>query len=286
MLHPDRVRLLADKALAKGATRKSLTTIVWDISNGCPDPFTTVVWGRPHHADKHTKHVIIGPGRTIPHWVEIQTPCRKCEHCLERRSTLWAARARAEFQQSPRTWMGTLTLRPEAWVHAVSTCRAAIANQGLDYDKLAETDRYALIHAQVSKQITLMIKRWRKKKLLLRYLVVLELHKSGVIHYHMLVHEIDADKPVRHRQLCDEWPLGFSKWKLADNSHPWYVAKYLTKSLLARVRASQRYGGELPSQRKVGSLTSRTDREKLTSPLLSALAGGQGTQSPPESKGN
>nr|DAJ63880.1 MAG TPA: Replication associated protein [Bacteriophage sp.] len=142
--------------------------------------------------------------------------------------------------------MGTLTLRPEAWVHAVSTARAAEAEQGEDFDSLPESRRLALIHAQLSRQITLMFKRWRKSGHQFRYLVVLEMHISGVIHYHVLLHEVDADKPMRHRHLSTGWPLGFTKWKLADSGAAWYVAKYLTKTLLARVRASQGYGGEIP----------------------------------------
>lgn len=122
-----------------------------------------------------------------------------------------------------------------------------MSKQGVDFETLPEMEQLALTHANISRQITLMFKRLRTSGNQFRYLVVLEQHQSGVIHYHVLLHEKDADKPLRHRQLSDAWPLGFAKWKLADAGSAWYVAKYLSKTILARVRASELYGGGNPS---------------------------------------
>ena len=192
----------------------------------------------------------------VPMTLELHTPCRRCEKCKLQRQRLWMARAIEETRLASRTWFGTLTLRPEAWLHAVNHCRAKEAIQGVDYDALPESERLALIHARVGAEVTKMLKRLRFKlgADALRHLVVLEVTKAGVLHYHLLLHETDDQRPLRHVQIKDEWPLGFSKWVLVKDQVredgsiipaarvAGYVAKYLSKSLLARVRASKAYG--------------------------------------------
>lgn len=219
-----------------------MTRVIWIIAGDCENPYITEIWGRP--SVRGQKWVIIGPRTLQTLCVELHTRCRKCGNCSSQRTRLWSARAREETRLSERTWKGTLTLRPEAYQHALSSCRAVEDRQGIDFDVLPEREQLALIHAHISRDITKMLKRIRAATgLAIRYLCVLELHQSGVPHYHMLVHEYDAAKPLRYTALCNQWPLGFSRWKLAqDEREAMYACKYLTKSLLARVRASQRYG--------------------------------------------
>lgn len=79
----------------------------------------------------------------------------------------------------------------------------------------------------------------------LRYLLVYEPHKDGMVHAHALIHEIDPVRPVLKRQIDDAWRAGFCKARLVKGDPAKaaaYVAKYLTKVLVARVRASQHYG--------------------------------------------
>ena len=181
-----------------------------------------------------------------PLLLELRTPCRKCEKCKLQRQRLWVARAFDETKYAARTWMGTLTLRPEAWYNAISQCRAKEALQGVDFDGLKQSEQLALIHARTGAEVTKMLKRIRTlvPAGLVRFLVVLEITQAGVIHYHLLVHEVSFSHPIRHAQLADQWKLGFSKWKLVnDAKQAAYICKYLAKSLLARVRASEGYGG-------------------------------------------
>lgn len=181
----------------------------------------------------------------VPMTLELHTPCRTCEACKLHRQRLWTARAIDEIKLSSRTWFGTLTLRPEAWLSALNECRRKEAIQGVDFDSLPEPERLALVHARTGAEVTKMLKRIRSlvPAGMLRYLVVLEITQARVIHYHVLLHEVSDLNPVRNAQLARQWPLGFSKWRLVkDEREGAYVAKYLSKSLLVRVRASEEYG--------------------------------------------
>lgn len=177
--------------------------------------------------------------------IEITTRCRTCSNCTKVRANLWRYRAKAEWQCAARTWLGTLTLRPDQQFHALASARRKVGSQGIDFDALSQAEQFGLRYNEISPELTKMLKRIREKtKAPLRYMCVVEAHKSGDPHLHILLHEVRADRPVRYSELASEWKLGFSKWKLVtDRNGAAYVSKYLTKSLLrARVRASQKYG--------------------------------------------
>lgn len=80
----------------------------------------------------------------------------------------------------------------------------------------------------------------------LRYLLVTEAHKKSEVfpHYHMLLHELDT--PVLEYDLRTHWRsrMGFCEAKLVKGEieKALYLVKYISKSRLARVRASQKYG--------------------------------------------
>jgi hypothetical protein len=78
----------------------------------------------------------------------------------------------------------------------------------------------------------------------LRFCLVVERHKSGDPHVHLLVHE--RDTAIRHKVLTSAWTWGFSKFNLVAEGEKtkmaWYVAKYLSKESGAVIRASLRYG--------------------------------------------
>lgn len=154
---------------------------------------------------------------------------------------MWARNAITEIMASERTWFGTLTLRPEELYRCLSAARSKAAKRGrVDFDALPWSEQFALVHQQAALDITLMLKRLRKQGHRFRYMLVAEAHQSGAPHYHVLLHEVA--EPIRKATLDKEWPLGFSKWKLADRSSAWYVCKYLAKNSACRVRASLRYG--------------------------------------------
>lgn len=250
-LHLTAIHRMANKALASGGIRTNMSRIKWDVAGSCQHPHITEFYGRPsgdedlRQVNNRKRHIVVGTWTRIPMTVELHTPCRKCDVCKRKRQRLWAARAFDEARMATRTWFGTLTLRPEAWYQAQSQCRAKEDLQGVDFDTLPKQEQLALLHARVGADVTKMVKRIRGlvPAEQLRFLVVLEITKNGVIHYHVLIHERSDAFPVRHSQLKNQWPLGFSQWKLLTApKQAGYVAKYLSKSLLARVRASSGYG--------------------------------------------
>lgn len=156
---------------------------------------------------------------------------------------MWEHRARAEVQIAPRTWFGTLTLRPEAHATIGARCRARLARQGIDFDALPFGEQFEERHRMIGVEITKYLKRVRKASAPgFRYLLVCEHHKSGLPHYHLLIHEIE-DGCVKSATLASQWQLGFEQWRLlSDLRQATYLCKYLSKATVARVRASGRYG--------------------------------------------
>ena len=99
--------------------------------------------------------------------------------------------------------------------------------------------------------MTLYLKRLRKNSgHAFRYLLVTERHDSVKTapelrnrpHLHMLLHEF-ANQPLRKSFLEQEWPYGFSSWRLTQgNAAAFYVSKYISKAAEVRTRASLQYG--------------------------------------------
>ncbi len=266
----------ATNALDKGALHDPVTPgcLAWDIAGKCENPVYRETVGR-----SGPKKVWIYRTRTAHDrfTLELQTRCRKCAPCLRHRAAIWRNRATAEVANSVRTWFVTLTLNPAS--HSLMANRAfqRLRAQASDFDCLPEASRFAERHYECSKEITLFLKRVRATaavdhrqsarladacaaskgsrckchpinqfRVPLRYLLVAEAHKSGLPHYHMLISEFEESRPVRARHLKTNWRLGFSDVKLVaqdDGTRPAaYVAKYLAKSAIARVRASVGYG--------------------------------------------
>ena len=124
--------------------------------------------------------------------------------------------------------------------------RQRLVARAVDFDLLSISQQFQARHQAIGPELTLFLKRVRKESAAkLRYCLVAEAHKSGLPHYHLVVHETGG-QPVRHKTLQGQWKLGFSNWKLVDINDSGktaaYVAKYLSKSALARVRASKHYG--------------------------------------------
>lgn len=283
MIHHDMVQTIG-RALHKGAKHVSGGTWEWDVSGRCTSPVTverTVrppgkwrprmerkpesdplvaavlaafpgsevtrddrVSGRVQEAG-YEKFVTVAPGTKISHTLRLETPCRKCEQCLKHRSRLWAARCVAETRDAARTWLGTLTFRPEEHYAALTRASLKLSKQGDDFAALTEGQQSSARIAAMSPWITLFLKRVRKQSgARVRYCLVWEQHKSGLPHAHLLLHEVDENSTIRKRLLQAQWPHGFSNFKLvADPRAAGYVAKYLSKSAIARVRASGLYGG-------------------------------------------
>ena len=217
---------LQTRALDAGAWVNSSISIFWDVSGKCVRPITRTLHAIPGDG-KFTERVQEYSGSR---YIDLHVACRKCPRCLRARSWLWNQRARREILLSSRTWFCTYTIRPDARVWF--KCKA----HSNDFEEIA---------AEIGKEFTKYLKRVRKQAFKktggrLRFMLVYEAHKDGFPHVHALRHE--QGQPVTKRELQEQWPYGFSTIKVADVNTSHYVTKYLTKSVRARVRASQRYG--------------------------------------------
>lgn len=208
----------------------------------CSDPFVIDAIGLPSAIFAVPRYFEYKSNSKVP--VSFGTRCRKCENCLAARRRLWTARAVDELKAAHRTWFATLTIRPEdrfvATMHA--SALASRAGHGEWATMTAENQfRYLALH--LGEEVGRYLKRVRKAGSSFRYLLVSEAHKDGFPHFHLLIHE--AALPLTKRLLESNWRLGYSQFRLVNDSDPraaWYVCKYLAKSALTRVRASKRYG--------------------------------------------
>ena len=151
-----------------------------------------------------------------------------------------------------RTWFLTLTLSPEAHFKHRLLAYQRLRAKGEEFDRLDAERQFRELVTEANREITLYLKRVRKESgAPLRYCLVAERHKSGLPHFHALLHEV-GDGAVRAKTLKRQWRLGFSQCKLVaqsdENKAASYVAKYLSKSAAARVRASKGYGQQVANQ--------------------------------------
>lgn len=231
----------------------------WRFAGNCSAPVEMRLAGRP---DKLLVNLGIQPDKALNGHLEAR--CRKCAPCRAYRSQKWAAKACAELQAAERTWFGTLTLSPENRVAALYRAQIKVSRGGSDWSELDDNRRFTELCAVLGKELTLMLKRVRKNSgASFRYLLVVEAHKDGFPHFHILLHEHDTQ--VRKATLDAAWKLGFTKWRLVKDRGPepaFYVCKYLAKSALARIRSSQEYGQagpRLAAQRLLGVVGSLRD---------------------------
>lgn len=234
----------------------------WDVdySGDCSEPILLERIGYPLQGRAKSVYGLAGK---VPLSAFICVPCRKCENCLGRRCHHWRLRAMSETKAAVRTWFGTLTLSPDQHSRVAMACRVEASRNGDDWDTFDQERQFALRHKCISREITLYLKRIRKRGGEgARFVCVAEAHKSGLPHYHMLVHEGDQTA-LTWRILTEEWRVGFCQWKLVkDTRAAGYVTKYLSKDALARVRASVGYGKET-------SLDIETLQKRSRAPLTS-----------------
>lgn len=207
----------------------------WDVSGSCTSPVLRTVKGT---------RVTDSSGRqSVQHYVDMTVRCRKCPRCRKAHAAHWRMRAQAELRVATRTWFGTLTLRPDEHYRALLRALKRANERQSDFELRSEAEKFAMRVSASSPDIRDFMKRVRfESGARLRFILVAEAHKSGLPHFHMLLHE--WGKPVPKSLLERQWRLGFSSWRLVDNSPraAGYVTKYLSKDVLARVRASLRYG--------------------------------------------
>ena len=181
----------------------------------------------------------------------LKVRCRACEPCRKARASYWKLGAIAEILSSSRTWFVTGTVRPEERLRVIYAADLALAQAGVTNP--TEKEVFSARVKALSPHVTRFLKRVRKGRrtedeaaLPFRYLLVWEAHTDGFPHAHLLLHE--QGKPITKRRIEREWRLGFSKPKLVisvpEDIHKAaaYVCKYISKTMLCRVRASQNYG--------------------------------------------
>lgn len=237
------------RAINGGARRLSMSAVEWDISGNCTAGFHTHIEGRPRDAGSgpfHEGRWHTFTGKSMSMRVTLITRCRKCGNCRKARANEWRFRAREELRRAARSWFGTLTLSPVEQYRILCEARQHAHSQSVDWRTLDAEERFKRVANTGLKEVTKYIKRVRKQSgVPLRYICVTERHKSGLPHYHLLVHEVEL-KPVTHKILSTQWRRGFEKWKLVpheDLGGAGYIAKYLTKSVTGvRLHCSQRYG--------------------------------------------
>jgi len=197
--------------------------------------------------------------------VVMRVKCRRCGWCRKTRAADWAVKALEEYVVAPRTWMGHLTLAPDqhARMHALAIMgRNVTGKDGVvrnvvppmtDFGAQPPEVQFSQLVRIIGHDLTLFIKRVRKNAHApFRYLLGAEQHKSGLPHFHMLVHEVNADAPIRKNVLKEAWPLGFTKFSLVDSpGGAVYVCKYMAKESLSRMRASFQYGQKPYSQQYI-----------------------------------
>lgn len=236
----------ARMALQMGATVKGAGVLKWDSAPYCLGD----VWilTKMDYVDaKHTRSemheaFLDNQQSTAVHkalFIDQKVPCRKCMPCLLRRRREWTYRAKYETALAERTWFGTLTLEPVK--HYLSSLRFVYNERS---SRTAEEQEFSHRIKNIYPEVTGFLKRVRKNSgAKVRYILVVEKHKSGLPHLHVLLHERAGS--VTKRELEKSWTWGFSSWRLVDKQDPrvpHYVCKYLSKSMDARVRASIRYG--------------------------------------------
>lgn len=207
----------------------------------------------------------------------LQTRCRKCKGCLEAKRRYWGKLGENEIltthEQGRRTWFGTLTLSDDQqkYFETLAVEKFMLAHKSSEVPEwLSEPQcdaRFALVRDEIVEALQRYWKRLRKEGHRFNYLVVFERHKSGQPHMHFLLHEKGGE--ILKRQMAEQWPHGFVKIKLVkDNSgviaglhkQAWYVVKYLTKSVEARVIASQKYGKQTASRTSEACAKERSDK--------------------------
>lgn len=270
---------LAAKALANGGERVGNTRVRWDISGSCSNGYTMLHYARPSKPRSGGAFVVVTPETLRPMEVEMITPCRECESCRRSRAALWRRRIATEAATWPRTWFGTLTLRPDEHFRVLTSARARETAQGVDFDALSDREQKTILDGIMWRDIKLALMRIRSAYgSPFRYVCVSEAHKSGFAHYHLLVHQVVAQPPLKYRDLAGQWKLGFTVWRLVHGMEgPMYIAKYLSKSdALARVRASQHYGSPLGIEKELNVITGFLDQGEETATSQNQSSGGKG----------
>lgn len=222
--------------------RRSLAGYDLDMSGRCKRPVGVALRAEPD-TPRDTRLLDV-PSDGHPVFLDLDVRCRRCSACLKARAALWRGRARFEIEHAERTWFGTLTLRPEERVRAAFEAQLAASAREGEVPGMETPDGFKVTAQVAGREVTKFLKRVRSETgAILRYLVVTERSADGTPHWHLLLHEYRPEGSARKAMLEKQWRLGFSSWRLVKDANAAnYICKYLSKDILARVRASLGYG--------------------------------------------
>lgn len=233
----DTLERLAKRGMEFGLVRTGRISFEWDCAGRCTSPVVLEMFSRGNKFARFHAGGAVGDRESLR--VTLSVPCRQCLACLKARAARWRQRASEEMRFASRTWFATLTFRPDvhtaAYYSALSRARA----------RASDEDEFKLRCSGLGNELTKYFKRLRKNSgVPIRYLLVPERHRSGLPHYHALIHERDYLQPLRYRDLMESYGLGHAMFKLADSDDKAirYVTKYIAKEAAGRVRASLSYG--------------------------------------------
>ena len=262
-------QLLTTSEFDKAAPGKVRRVVVLTNKHNCERPYVYELHGR--YSATHGKKV-------LPLMIRGTARCRKCEACMNYRAWQWRERGQAEFRSHLVTLFGTFTMSPEQ--HYLLDARIASGACGRHSRDLRDLSAQELFAARVQAfgdELTKYVKVIREgrggQRPHLRYLLVAETHDSdktsevmrGRPHYHVMLHTDTLEKLVNgqvgdpfsewlvakdgrilvrdNAWLRKQWTFGYTSFELARDSRAvWYVCKYISKAMAARVRASQEYG--------------------------------------------
>ena len=297
------------RAIVRGSRWKGGNTVDLDVSGDCEDPVfrcvrarrnkVPVLQGKSIGIDAWGDRVVV-PGRrreireALPNVsdrkgfvfleVNVEARCRRCASCRRHRAAEWRARMMLECDSARRTWFGTLTVAPALRVHIDTVAQLRSVKDGKLWHELDAGQQFAYRVSAAAPLVTKYFKRLRKY-VALRYCLVAEPHDNGMVHFHVLIHEMGA--PITKRLLDGQWfgqALGFCKFRLVQTGFQAanYAAKYISKTLGTRVRCSQGYGStavyneHLPKAVGVSPKAGDLHREIMTASETSSMkcAGG------------
>jgi len=246
---------MARAALLRGGQQVTPRLTEWCLAPWCSSP-----WLREHHYRQEKR-----PDGTYRagRQVLLRVACRACAGCLAQRQRLWFARVVQELGDSHASFLVTLTLAPEARYQIEALASRTVAKTGSGEVTFSDRARELVPFVQR------YIKRCRKGRAPLRYMFVIEPHRDGVPHVHILWHMSDYahryayDKEGYPDFLRSKWSHGFTSMKRQverNDRAAGYVAKYLNKEAGLCLRASVNYGS--PRRRLADvALASATETE-------------------------
>lgn len=206
--------------------------------------------------EPYTRHRHLQEPLKMDQGATVAFPCRKCLPCQQSRKRQWVTRAIKEIEQADRTWFVTLTFNDSWFV------KCQVLGEEPHKAAVREAQRY--------------YKRLRKNYASLRHMTVTELGtRTERLHLHALIH---TTTKLQKRHLESQWHCGFTAARLVDKNSAFalhraseYVAKYLTKSAVDRVKASIKYGSQTILYHNHG--VKDKDPSTAPHPLLEGLQG-------------